>query len=190
MIRGAIAATCVVVAGLFVANMLGVAAAEAPTATTTTPATTPPRAVSVEGVANVPIAQDANLEAADAAYRQAMADAIGDGLGKAESLAGKAGVTLGSVQSIVEDGGSIECMRKAEEAEGQGPFYASYEGERPDFGSAAVSTDRGIVAAPLAAAAPAVRSNRKKAKSKPMAKKASTVTCTLSAAVLLSYAIN
>jgi hypothetical protein len=55
--KSVIAATVAVTAGLIVANMLGVAAAEAPTAT-------PVRTVSVEGVASIPIAQNANLASA------------------------------------------------------------------------------------------------------------------------------
>ena len=57
--------------------------AAAPTATTGSVTT-----VSVEGVANVPIAQDANLATATAVYRQGMAEAMTDGQGKAEFLAG------------------------------------------------------------------------------------------------------
>jgi hypothetical protein len=185
--RGVLAITLAMAAGLFVANMLGVASAEAPTGTTTTP-----RTLSVQGVASIPIAQDANLEVADAAYRQALAASMKDGQGKAEFLAEKAAATLGSVQSIIEDNGSIECSAQAEGTEGQGPEYARYEGETPDFGTGAlVSSDRGIVAPEVATArAPAVRVNRKKTKRKPTAKKASAVTCKLSASVLLSYAIN
>ncbi len=62
--RSAIAATLVVAAGLVVANMLGVAAAEAPDHGCHV------RTVSVEGVATVPIAQDAKLAEATAAYRE------------------------------------------------------------------------------------------------------------------------
>jgi hypothetical protein len=178
--RNAIAATLAVTAGLAVANMLGVAAAEAPTTTPTT--TTPERTVSVQGFGSVPITQDADLEAATSAYRQGMADAVSDGQSKAEFLAVKAGATLGSVQSIVEDGGSIECSAGGEES-----GYTPYQGAQPDFGSAApASPDR--VIAPIAAAAPA--KSRKTAKRHPTAKKASAVTCTLSAQVLLVYAID
>jgi hypothetical protein len=177
MRRSAIAATLAVAAGLVVANMLGVAAAEAPT----TP--TPLRSVSVEGVATVPIAQNANLAAATAVYRQAMANAMADGQSKAEFLAGRAAVTLGSVQSIVEGGGSIGCTSDEESS------YVEYEGERPDFGSPATTVS------PLhAAAAPATPSVRKPKlkhpKRRTTAKKASAATCTLSTAVALSYAID
>jgi len=92
MRRSAIAATLAVAAGLVAVNMLGVASAEAPTTAT------PLRSVSVEGVATVPIAQNANLAAATAVYRQAMANAMADGQSKAEFLAGKAAGTLGSVR--------------------------------------------------------------------------------------------
>jgi hypothetical protein len=173
--RNAIAATLAVTAGLAVANMLGVAAAEAPTTTT------PERTVSVQGFGSVPIAQDADLEAATSAYRQGMVDAVSDGQSKAEFLTVKAGATLGSVQSIAEDGGSIECTG------GEESGYTPYQGAQPDFGSAApASPDR--VIAPIAAAAPA--KPRKTAKRHPTAKKASAVTCTLSAQVLLVYAID
>ena len=54
-------------------------------------------------------------------------------------------MTLGSVQSIVEDGGSIECTG------GEESSYVEYEGEQPDFGSPPSS----IAVAPRAAAEPA-----------------------------------
>jgi hypothetical protein len=176
MRRSAIAATLAVAAGLVVANMLGVASAEAPT----TP--TPVRTVSVEGVATLPIAQNANLAAATAVYRQAMANAMADGQSKAEFLAGKAAVTLGSVQSIVEGGGSIDCTSDEESS------YVEYEGERPDFGSPATSvSSEGVVAAPKAAVS---KPTLKHSKKHPTAKKASAATCTLAASVALVYAID
>jgi hypothetical protein len=174
--RSVVAATLAVVVGLVVANMLGVAAAEAPT-------TTPGRTVSVEGVATVPIAQGANLAAATSAYRQGMANAVSDGQSKAEFLTSKAGATLGSVQIVAEDGGSIECVN-GEESE-----YVEFQGERPDFGYAPVS------GSPIAEAAPATnvpkaKHLKKKVTSSPTAKKASAATCTLSAQVALVYAIS
>jgi len=183
--RNAVAATVAVLAVLVAANMLGVASAEAPTTTTTT--TSPGPSVSVEGVATVPIAQAANLAAATSAYREGTAAAIADGHTKAEFLAGKAGATLGAVQSILEDGGSIQCTGAGEEESD----YVAYQGEQPDFGSVSGS-DRGVlVAAPesSAAGAPAL-GHRKKAKKRVSAKKASTTSCTLSAQVTLVYAIS
>ncbi len=175
--RSVIAATLAVVVGLVVANMLGVASAEAPTTTA------PLRSVSVEGVANVPIAQDANLATATAVYRQAQAAAMADGQTKAEFLAGKAAVTLVDVQNIVEGGGGINCTSDEESN------YAQYEGERPDFGSPPAP-----VIAPREAAAPAApalhKHKPKHATSHPTAKKASVVTCTLTAEVALVYAIS
>lgn len=165
---------------LVAASMIGVAAAEAPTATV------PVRTVSVAGVASVPIPQAAPQAEADAVYRQGMAAALGDAQGKAEFLAGKAGVTLGAVQSITEDGGSISC--RAEEAEA----YAEYEGEQPDFGSGlAVASVAPEAAARTGAAKPAVKKARKKRpKKRPMAKKATAGSCKLEAQVSLTYAID
>ncbi len=184
-----IAATLAVTAGLVLANMLGVAAAEAPTGTTVTTGTspasaTPVRTVGVEGVANVPIAQGADLEVATSAYRQGMAAAVADGQSKAEFLASKAGATLGIVQSITEDGGSIGCTGGEEEAD-----YVGYQGEQPDFGSAA-----SVAPVQAAAAAPRVAKSRsrhsKRKASKPTAKKADATICTLTAQVSLVYAIS
>jgi Protein of unknown function (DUF541) len=177
----AIVATVAVAGGLVVANMLGVAAAEAPT--TATPAST----VSVQGVATVPIAQYANLAAATAVYRQGMAAAIADGQSKAEFLASKAGATLGSVQSIVEDGGSIGCTDFEEES-----GYTEYQGEQPDFGSPDAAVSERGVAAPAAAAAPThlKKKKRKKTGKSPPAVKSSATACTLSAAVSLVYVID
>jgi hypothetical protein len=173
--KSVIAATLVVAAGLVVVNMLGVAAAEAPT-------TTPIRTVSVEGVATVPIGQYAKLAEATAVYRQGMADAIADGQNKAEFLATKVGATLGSVQSIAEGGGSIGCTG------GEESGYVEYQGEQPDFGSPAESV------VPLrAAAAPSVKAGKpavKHRKKHPAAKKASATTCTLNAQVSLVFVID
>ncbi len=173
--RSAIAATLAVTAGLVAANMLGVASAEAPT-------TTPIRTVSVEGVATVPIAQEANRATATAVYREGMAAAVADGQSKAEFLTGKVAGTLGAVQSIVEGGGSIECKSTEESS------YAEYKGEQPDFGSTAQSVPVLRAEAPAAASPkPLVKRRKKK---HPAAKKASAVSCTLSAQVSLVYVIN
>ncbi len=86
--RITLAALVTAVLATVLTGIIGVAAAEAPTAT-------PVRAVSVEGVASAPIEQHASLAQADAAYRQAMAAALADGKGKAEFLASTAGATLG-----------------------------------------------------------------------------------------------
>jgi hypothetical protein len=175
--RGAVAATLAVVAGLVAANMLGVAAAEAPTTTT------PVRTVSVEGVATVPIAQGASLAVATAAYREGMGAAMADALNKAEFLVGKAGGTLGPVQSIAEGGGSISCTGGDEESD-----YIEYTGASPDFGS----NDSSVVSAPAAAPRTLLKRPKKPKKhtSSPTAKKASATTCTLSTQVSLVYAIN
>jgi len=167
-----------VAAGLVVANMLGVAAAEAPTGTAPT-GTPPVRTVSVEGVATVPIAQNANLATATSVYRQGMANAVADAQSKAEFLSGKAAATLGSVQSIVEGGGYIGCTGTEESG------YAQYQGEQPDFGSPAGSVSRVLEGAATAPSKPAL-----KHPGKPKAKKAAATGCTLTADVTLVYAIS
>jgi hypothetical protein len=180
--RIAIAATLAVVAGLVAANMLGVAAAEAPT--TTAPSAS---SLGVEGVARVPIAQDANLATATAVYRQAMAEAMTDGQSKAEFLAGKAAVTLGSVQRIVEAGGYIECTNDEESS------YAEYEGEQPDFGSppSSIALSPGAAAPESATASPGVhRPTLKRPRKHVAAHKASAAKCELTASVALAYAIS
>ena len=186
-----IAITAVVAAALalLTVSMLGVASAEAPAPTTTTvaapvPASPPVRTVSVEGVATAPLAQGSNASSATASYRQAMAAAVSDGQSKAEFLAGKVGATLGLVQSVSEDGGSIECR-------GEESRYSEYEGEQPDFGSSstAVGPLRAAAAAPPAApSSHKVTSKRRKARH-PSAKTAAASTCTLSAQVSLVYAL-
>jgi hypothetical protein len=185
--RSAIAATLVVAAGLVLANMLGVAAAEAPTSTAT-----PVRTISVDGVASVPIAQGANMAVARTVYREGMAGAVADGQGKAEFLASKTAATLGSVQSVVEGSGSIECSGGEEES-----GYVAYQGEQPDFGS----QQSRVIATPevsRSSSAPALtktqvkhpKKKKKKRKRKPSAKAATAVTCTLSTDVTLVYAIS
>jgi hypothetical protein len=182
--RNVALATIAVVAGLALASMLGVADAESPTSATTTSATAAPvRTVSVEGVATVPIAQGASLATATSVYREGMSGAIADGLGKAEFLAGKAGATLGGVQSIAEGGGSINC------ADGEEGDYVEYEGKQPDFGSTTASVTP--IEAAAAPATPTIRKPAAKRRKKrhPTAKKASATVCTLSTQVSLAYAI-
>jgi hypothetical protein len=177
--RNMIAAMLAVLVGLVLANMLGVAAAEAPTTSTTAPV----RTIGVEGVATVPVTQGANRATATAAYREGMAAALADGQSKAEFLASKAGVTLSSVQSIAEGGGSISC------SSGQESEYVEYQGEQPDFGSSDASVSP--LEAAAAPRAPLVRKPTAKARKKhPTAKKASTAGCTLSTQVSLAYAIS
>jgi hypothetical protein len=181
-VKSALAAITAVAAGLFAANMLGVAVAEAPTTAT------PLRTISVEGVATVPIGRYDSTAAATTVYREAMASAVSDGQSKAVFLAGKAGATLGIVQSVAEGGGYITCSGSEESG------YAEYEGEQPDFGTA----PQPGVAAPVAASTPSkgVARVTPKAKSKPTkrkhpkAKKAAAVTCTLTAQVSLAYALS
>lgn len=93
-------------------------------------------------------------------------------------------MTLSSVQSIAEGGGSISCSDGGEESE-----YVEYQGEQPDFGSTNASvTPLEAAAAPAVSKVPkpAVKHRRKK---HPTAKKASATTCTLSTQVSLAYAI-
>jgi hypothetical protein len=178
--KSAVAAIAAVVACLVVANMLGVASAEAPTGTS-------PRTVGVGGIAIVPVAQGSSAAAATAVYRQAMAAAVSDGQSKAEFLASKAGATLGSVQSIVEGGGYIGCT--SEES-----GYAEYQGEQPDFGSPAGSVSVARAGSGVAAAPPATPVVRKpgvkhRKKKLPAAKKATATGCTLTAQVSVVYII-
>lgn len=175
--KRAIAAIVAVAAGLFAANMLGVAVAEAPTGTSL-------RTISVQGVATLPIGSSDSAAAATAVYRQGMAGAVADGQSKAEFLTGKVGATLGGVQSVIEGGGYITCSGGAD-------GYAEYEGEQPDFGSA----PQPGVSTPAAASTPEAAHVTHKAKAKrpkrkhPKAKKAAAVSCTLTAQVSLIYAI-
>ncbi|HEV7942874.1 MAG TPA: hypothetical protein VGP17_08755 [Solirubrobacteraceae bacterium] len=146
----------------------------------------PPPAVSVEGVANVAISQTANQAEANAAYRQGLAAAIGDGHEKAEFLAVSTGAKIGPIQQILERGGSIECVLPA--AEGPLTEYQEYKGAEPDFGSVESAGSRFAVAPETASSTtPRGTSKPKRKKHKAKAKKASAVRCTLSAEVGLSY---
>jgi hypothetical protein len=176
-----IPATAVTVVALVAAGMLGVASAEAPTMTS------PPPTVSVQGVAVEAIEQSASSATATTVYRQGMAAAIADGVAKAQYLASSAGVTLGAVQSIVENGGYIGCTGNEIE----------YLGEQPDFGSPGVGVSPGAVSVPRVEGAvthgtskPAVKHAKKKKGKAPVAKRASVAGCTLTAQVSLVYAIS
>jgi len=171
--RKLLTATLAAAAALIAVGLLGVAAAEAPTGS-------PVRTVGVEGVGSAPIAQEANGTAANAAYRQAMAAAISDGQEKATFLAGHVGGTLGAVQSVVEENGDVEC-------ESEGTEYVRYLGVEPDFGTGR----SGRIAAPEAAGAlKSPKSAPRHKKKKHKAKKASAVSCTVSAGVALNYQLN
>jgi hypothetical protein len=179
--RLVIPAAIVTTVSLIVAGLLGVASAEAPTTAA------PPPTVSVQGVAIEPIEQSASGATATAVYRQGMADAVIDGQSKAQFLASKAGVTLGAVQSIVENGGYIGCTGNEVE----------YTGEQPDFGSPGVGVSPGAMSVPRVAGVaipgaskPAVKHAKKKKHKAPVAKRASVAGCTLTAQVSLTYAIS
>jgi len=145
-----------------------------------------PQTVSVEGVATVAISKTASQAEANAAYRQALAAAVADGLEKASFLATTTGATVGSIQQVIERGGSIECELPAEE----GPLkeYEPYDGLQPDFGSVPIGgTGYEVRPAPAKAALPPKKKAKKKHK-KPSAKKAAEATrCTLSTQIVLSY---
>jgi hypothetical protein len=180
--RDLIPATAVTTIALIAAGMLGVASAEAPTTAS------PPPMVSVQGVATEPIEQSASAATATTVYRQGMAAAITDGQAKAQFLASSAGVTLGTVQSIVENGGYIGCTG--------GEGYEGYSGEQPDFGS----SSRGVAVAPEASPRAVARTptsktrkpavKRGKKRKSPTAKRASATGCSLSAQVSLAYALS
>jgi hypothetical protein len=160
-------------AALIAAGVLGVATAEGPSSS-------PPRTVSVQGVALEAIDQSANSNAATAVYRRGLGDAISDGLTKAQFLASKVAAALGPVQSVVEDGGYISCVGESE-----------YLGEQPDFGSASASLQTFARIAPRRGAAPLTRKRSPKRHHKtPAAKKANVPTCTLSTQVSLTYALS
>jgi hypothetical protein len=178
------AAIVVAIASFFAANMLSVAVAEAPTVT-------PLRTISVEGVATLPIGQFDDGTAATAVYREGMAAAVTDAQSKAGFLAGKVGGTVATVQSVVEGGGYINCIGGDESS------YAEYDGVEPDFGTGPTPS---IASAPeSASSAPAKESSgrpvrrlkpkRAKKRKMPVAKKATAVSCTLTAQVSLVYAL-
>jgi hypothetical protein len=184
-VKRTFAALVAVVGAFFAANMLSVAVAEAPTAT-------PLRTISVEGIATLPIGQFADGPTATAVYREGTAAAITDGQGKASFLASKVGGTATAVQSVVEGGGYINCSSSEES-------YVEYGGVEPDFGTASAPS----LATPTESAAPVpakegsssrpVRRLKpkqpKKKRKAPVAKKASVVSCTLTAQVSLVYAL-
>jgi Protein of unknown function (DUF541) len=169
------AAAGVAIVGLLVADLVGGATAQ--TTTSSSPAPAPPRVVSVEGIGTAPLSSAADAATATAAYRAAQGAAVSDGLTKAQFLAGKAGVDVGEVQSIAEDGGYVDC--------GSG----DYTGVQPDFGSPSGGFLSASSAPASGAASPAAPKPKAKAKkkSKKKAKSAQAVTCTVQAQVSLSY---
>jgi hypothetical protein len=185
-VKRTVAAIVVAVASFFAANMLSVAVAEAPTVT-------PLRTISVEGVATLPIGQFDDGPAATAVYREGTAAAVTDAQGKATFLASKVGGTVATVQSVVEGGGYINCIGGDESS------YVEYDGVEPDFGtgptpSFASTPESASTSAPAkgeSSGHPVRRLKPKRAKKRktPVAKKATAVSCTLTAQVSLVYAL-
>jgi hypothetical protein len=140
----------------------------------------PVRTVSVQGVASVPIAQNADATEANAVYRQGMTDAISDGQSKAQLLASQTAATVGAVQSVTEDGGYIDCPE------------AEYEGQQPDFGSSGIGSPTVGFAGRTTAPAPAAHKGKAKSKhpKHKRAVKANVANCTLYTQVSLSYALS
>lgn len=160
------------------AGLLGVAAGEGPAGSTAA------RTVSVQGIGTVPIGTADTAAEATAVYREAMARALADGQAKAAFLAEKAGVGLGAVVSILEDGGSIECSGQ------DGQEYAGYEGEWPDFGYGRTPAVASAPAASPSASTPTVSHRPKVAHKRTNAKKASAARCNLTAEVSAIYALS
>jgi uncharacterized protein YggE len=181
-VKRTLAAVLAVVATLFAANMLGVAVAEAPTVTTL-------RTISVQGVSTLPIGQFDNAAAATTVYREAAGNAVADGQSKASFLAGKVSGSVATVQSVVEDGGYINCTTSGESE------YAEYEGEEPDFGSARQTNVGAVVPTGVSpskessSAAPRAKLKHKRKRRHATAKKAAAGTCKLTAQVSLVYAL-
>jgi hypothetical protein len=174
--RIAIAAVGVTAIGLLAAGVLGVAGAE----TTPAPAPAgPSRTVSVQGVATVPLSPEASGEAANAAYRQAMAAAVADGQDKARFLAEKTGGALGAVQSVAEGGGYVQC-----------PGEVEYQGVQPDFGSGAPVIAGRSLAAVKGRPVPSLHRSKPPRRKRHTARKAVAQSCTLSTQVALVYQLS
>jgi hypothetical protein len=137
------------------------------------------RAVSVEGVALVPIERTASGATANGVYRKALAEAVADGQSKAQLLAEKTGSSVGAIQTATEGFGSIEC-REGEE----------YEGVMPDFGQGGSVYGASALAPSTAVASPHAVTQHKSSRGhrrRPKAKKADVAACLLSARVGLVY---
>ena len=156
--------------------------------------------ISVVGIGRVPISPTANPVEANTQYHLALVQAIGDGLAKAQMLAGAAHASVGRIEAISEGSESrrpIECKNAAGESSGP------YKGAEPDVGLALPPT---IAVQPAASPKPVVVTVTKKHKAKrkahrriqrrrhgPVARKAQTeggpVTCEVSSEVSLVYAL-
>lgn len=167
-----------VATGLVAGGVLVLAAEAETTSSPTPPASAPLRTVSVEGVATALVDPAASSEAANAAYRQAMAAAIADGHAKAQFLAEKAGATIGQAQSIGESGGYVQC-----------PEGVEYEGAQPDFGYGRGPVLAAVPTATARRATPKVHRARPPAKrhKRHSAKQAVAASCMVSTQVALMY---
>lgn len=104
--------------------------------------------VSVVGIGRVPISLTANPVEANDAYRQALAQAVGDGALKASTVASQAHARLGSIEAISESGSTILCKNPERE-------IGNYKGAEPDSGSAQGALVGVALAIPAKAPAPA-----------------------------------
>ena len=107
--------------------------------------------VSVVGIGYAPIAPTANRTEADGAYGQALINAVGEGLSKAQALAGATGAKVGPIEAISESGKhrEIQCKNAAGES-------APYKGTEPDSGAAGPPTIAVEPALPVRVVAPVV----------------------------------
>lgn len=83
--------------------------------------------VTVGGIGRVPIPPSANPVEADAAYHQALSQAVADGMEQAGLLVAPTRAKLGPVDAISDNGGHVTCKNAANE-------FAPYEGAEPDIG--------------------------------------------------------
>jgi hypothetical protein len=102
-------------AGLALAGVLGVASAQQPAATSTAQ-----RLLTVNGGSTAEVGSEASTSARRAAYGAALGAAVEDARGKAAFLAERSGLTLGAVQSVTEQTGSVldGCVAFAESTGG------------------------------------------------------------------------
>ncbi len=102
-------------AALALAGVLGVAGAQQPASTSTTQ-----RLLTVNGGGSAEVGSEASTSVRRAAYGAALGAALEDARAKAAFLAGRSGLTLGAVQTLTEQTGSVldGCVAFAESTAG------------------------------------------------------------------------
>lgn len=145
---------------------------------------TQPRTIATAGAGNTTVPRTAGQGAVDAAYRQALSQAIDDARRKADFLAQKIGATLAREQTVTEDEGFVDCGDDEQSVGGAGQQRGA--SAPADSGASVGGQTHGRLRLPPL---PKPKPKPKRHKRHKTVKRAVTSTCMVSANVSVTYAL-